>query len=234
MKKLSSLNDSFWAYVNPNQHEADAKFLECHTQGGEYEVAGLKFVCPPNIYQPHEFGSTRFVLRGLYSQLESFGPRVLEIGTGSGAIGICLASAGFDVTMVDIDAVAVNCARNNAQRNHLNVTVLQSNLFSAIAEQRFDVIFFNIPLQDKPIELPLEIISCDFGGELFGRFMREAKHYLTETGQILVSIANIGNRQAILKALTEYEERIVYAEFYAQTNAWRWLVSARPLQSTPP
>jgi methylase of polypeptide subunit release factors len=228
-KKLSQLDSSYWTYSHPDLETAQRKFLKRHSTAGVYEIAGLTFNCPSGIYQPHEFGSTRFAIRGLFSQSANLGHRILELGTGSGAIGICLAAAGFDVTLLDIDPAAVECATNNAVANNIAVTVLQSDLFTAVESQQFDVIFFNIPLQDKPIEDPLEVIACDHGGELFTRFMTEAKNYLSPNGQVCVSVGNIGNRAAILKALSDYDENILFAEFYAATSAWRWLLSARPL-----
>jgi methylase of polypeptide subunit release factors len=228
-KKLSQLDDSFWAFNHPDLASANAKFLQRHKSAGTYEVAGLKFTCPSGVYQPHEFGSTRFALRGLFAELDNMGTRILELGTGSGAIGICLANSGLDVTLLDIDPVAVACAKNNAAANNVSVTVFQSDLFSAVGEQKYDAIFFNIPLQDKPIEEPLEVISCDAGGELFVRFLEEAPRYLLPNGQVYVSVANIGNRTAMLNALANYDDSIVFAEFYAGTGAWRWLLAARPL-----
>ena len=227
-KKFTQLDDRYWAYSHPDLDTANRKFLERHKTAGVYEVGGLKLTCPAGVYQPHEFGSTRFALRGLFSQLPNFGSRILELGTGSGAIGLCLAAEGFEVTLADIDPAAVACAKNNAQANQINATVLQSNLFSTVSGQQFDMIFFNIPLQDKPIEDAVEVISCDQGGELFTRFMAEAKDYLTPNGQVCVSIGNIGNRVAILKALADYDDTILHAEYYAYSGAWRWLLSARP------
>lgn len=229
MRKLSQLGDSYWRYQHFDFETANAKFLERHATSGVYEVAGLKFTCPSGIYQPHEFGSTRFALRGLFSELTSLGNRVLELGTGSGAIGICLADTGRDVTLLDIDPVAVECAKNNAAANNIPVTAFQSDLFTAVGEQKYDVIFFNIPLLDKEIAEPLEIISCDYGGELLSRFLAEAPNYLLPNGQVCVSIGNIGNRAALLKALADYEDTIIYAEYYARNEAWRWLLSLRPL-----
>jgi HemK-related putative methylase len=228
-KKISQLDDSYWRFNNPDSEVAKTKFLDRHKTAGVYEVGGLKFTCPSGIYQPHEFGSTRFAMRGLFAELPNLGKRVLELGTGSGAVGICLAATGLDVTLLDIDPVAVECAKQNAAANNIDVSVFQSDLFAAVGGQKYDVIFFNIPLQDKPIEEPLEIISCDHGGELFARFLNEAPNYLLPNGQVCVSIGNIGNRTAILKALENYDDTILYAEYYARTGAWRWLLSARPL-----
>ena len=228
-KSFSDLDDSYWNFDHPDHETANAKFLDRHKTAGVYEVAGLTFSCPSGIYQPHEFGSTRFAIRGMFSGLPLPGSRILELGTGSGAIGIVLAATGLDVTLLDIDPVAVECAKNNAENNKISVSVLQSDLFSAVEDQKYDVIFFNIPLLDKQIVEPLEIISCDFGGELFARFLAEAPDYLLPEGIVCVVVANIGNRESMLKALSNYEDKIMYAEFYAATGAWRWLISAIPI-----
>ena len=227
-KNFSDLDDSYWNFDHPDHETANAKFLERHKTAGVYEVAGLTFSCPSGIYQPHEFGSTRFAIRGMFTDLPLPGTRMLELGTGSGAIGIVLAATGLDVTLLDIDPVAVACAKSNAEANNIIVNVHQSDLFEAVEDQKYNLIFFNIPLMDKKIEEPLEIISCDFGGELFSRFLAEAPDYLLPGGKVCVVVANIGNRKSMLKALANYEDKIMYAEFYAATGAWRWLISARP------
>jgi len=237
MNKISELDDSYWTYHNDDFEAAYAGFLEEHKKIGIYEVAGLKFFCPSGVYHPHEFSTTRFALRGLFKERSKFGNRLLELGAGSGAIGICLASTGMDVTLLDIDPVAVECAKNNAAVNNVSLNVLQSDLFAAVEGQKYDVIFFNIPLLDKGIEDPLDIIACDEGGELLSRFLAEAPTYLLPNGLVYVSVGNISNRAALLKAIANYDEHIIYAEFYGGTGGWRWLISLQPLDkgsfSTP-
>ncbi|MDC7826233.1 peptide chain release factor N(5)-glutamine methyltransferase [Pseudomonas sp. BLCC-B13] len=74
--------------------------------------------------------------------------RVLDLGTGSGAIALALASerGGWQVTGVDRIAEAVALAERNRQRLKLNNAELrQSSWFDGLAGERFDLILSNPP-----------------------------------------------------------------------------------------
>ncbi|SUB21822.1 methyltransferase HemK [Pasteurella bettyae] len=92
--------------------------------------------------------------------------RVLDLGTGTGAIALALAKEltpiveqyqlGLEVIGTDIMANAVALAQRNAQRNHIaHVNFLQSNWFQQLENQQFDIIVSNPPYiapQDKHLQ----------------------------------------------------------------------------------
>lgn len=77
---------------------------------------------------------------------------ILDLGTGTGAIALALASERPDcqVTAVDRIADAVTLARYNAEQLAIrNITITQSNWFSALDGQRFALIVSNPPYIDE-------------------------------------------------------------------------------------
>ncbi|WP_227367922.1 peptide chain release factor N(5)-glutamine methyltransferase [Halomonas sp. M20] len=83
----------------------------------------------------------------LFRATEKHG-RALDLGTGSGAIALAFASErrGWQVTGVDRIADALALAQANAERlDILNVEFIESDWFSALADQRFELILANPP-----------------------------------------------------------------------------------------
>lgn len=74
--------------------------------------------------------------------------RVLDLGTGSGCIALALKQKHpeWEITGIDISVEAIEIARENATRNHLNVSFLQTDIFSKeIENQSYDLIVSNPP-----------------------------------------------------------------------------------------
>jgi len=89
------------------------------------------------------------------SVLEHFGEldsiHCLDLGTGTGAIALALASEQphWKIDAIDFNIDAVKLAKQNAQNLGLtHVNIFQSNWFSAVNERKFDVIVSNPPYID--------------------------------------------------------------------------------------
>ena len=77
------------------------------------------------------------------------GMRVLDLGCGTGVVGIYCAhfTAPENVFMIDISPLAVETARKNAARNGLALSASVSDGFRDFAETGFDLILSNPPYQ---------------------------------------------------------------------------------------
>ncbi len=135
---------------------------------------------------------------------------VLDMGTGSGVIGILLAKNGAgSVLCADISPGALAVARKNARAFGLQTDIefMASNLFSAIKKGRtFDLICANLPYvalheweglmtEVRGFEPKQALVGGDVGTELYERYLEEIGDYLSEEGALLCEIG--GEDQAI-------------------------------------
>jgi release factor glutamine methyltransferase len=87
-------------------------------------------------------------LRGLEA------PRVLDVGTGSGAIALALADEheGAHVTAIDVSVEALELARANAERTGLAIELREHDLRDGLPEGPWDLVVSNPPYVE-PAEL---------------------------------------------------------------------------------
>lgn len=128
-------------------------------------------------------------------------PRVLDMGCGSGVLGLTLAAdlPGSQVTLADLSPAALDLARENAALLEIpNAAFVQSDLFSALAGRRFDLIVANLPYvpeTDRPTlsrEVAHDPDLALFGGpdglEVIRRFVPAAKDHLNPGGVLALEI----------------------------------------------
>lgn len=131
-------------------------------------------------------------------------PRVIDVGTGSGAIAVTLAKqlAGLDLCATDISAPALAVARENAARHGVaeRITFLECDLLSdPQAEGPWDVIVSNPPYvrEDEVAALPRDVrdheprsalVAGPTGVEVIERLAGQAAGRLVAGGWLLVEI----------------------------------------------
>lgn len=108
--------------------------------------------------------------------------RALDMGTGTGYIGLYLAQRGWQVDAVDISPRAVELARANAARNHLPVNVYVSNLFDQTSG-RYDVIAFNPPMRPDETEISRILTSLLRRSPAISRLLMRLVGERFETGR---------------------------------------------------
>lgn len=125
------------------------------------------------------------------------GARILDIGTGSGCIGISLAKfvKNADVTLADISGRALETAGRNAAANGADVKLLQLDIMRELPEGKFDIIVSNPPYirtavigtLDRTVKdhEPLTALDGGTDGLMFYRRITDAAPELLDGGGIL-------------------------------------------------
>lgn len=130
--------------------------------------------------------------------------RVLDLCAGSGCIGIAAAVylPDADVDLIDVSTDALEVARQNVERHGVGdrVRVLESDLFSALPGNRYDVIVSNPPYVSRAEfdSLPAEyrnepelgLLGGEDGLDLVIRILAAAAVHLTDGGILIVEVGN--------------------------------------------
>ena len=115
---------------------------------GEKEFHGLRLQVDLRVLVPRPDTETLvdWALELLATRADR-APRVIDLGTGSGAIALAIKHArpGTDVTALDASESALTVARLNAEALRLDLRLLSGSWWSAVQGEHFDIAVSNPP-----------------------------------------------------------------------------------------
>lgn len=171
---------------------------------GRAWFAGLEFRCDPRAIIPRS-PIAELILDGFQPWYSGSGlVRILDLCCGGGCIGLAAAHFFPDahVDLLDIDGAALDLARENAKFLGVQdrVSIIQSNLFEALAGVSYDLIISNPPyvnandLAAMPAEFHHEP-ECALGSgadglDLTHRILSSAGAFLRASGLLVVEVGN--------------------------------------------
>jgi ribosomal protein L11 methyltransferase len=112
--------------------------------------------------------STRLCLCALATISSASPPRsVLDVGTGSGILGVAAALRGArHVVAVDIDAEALHCARRHSALNRVSLRLVRGDGTAAVRPRSFDLVLANLSAALLYEDRDQIVAACAPGGHL--------------------------------------------------------------------
>ena len=168
---------------------------------GETEFYGLPFHVDRSVLIPRP--ETEHLVEKVISLAAGFEkPRIVDVGTGSGAIAIALAHKlpAAQLTAIDVSPAALTVARPNAKRNHVadRVRFLEGDLLAPVAVEFFDFVVSNPPYvaENDRASLSVEVrdhepavaLFAGSGLEIYRRLIPAARAILVPGGFLAMEI----------------------------------------------
>ena len=181
---------------------------------GTVEFCGLTFRCDKRAMVPRP--ETEQLVELLASEVsgQRSEVRILDVGTGSGIIGLSLAAKFPEakVCAIDVSDDALALARENAARLGLErVRFQKSDLLESLSE-RFDLIVANLPyisMQDRHLlsrevlhDPEVALFAGPAGDELVRRLIEQAPSHLNLGGLLALEIG-VGQSEALCELLRQ-------------------------------
>lgn len=163
------------------------------------DFMGMRFYVDSRVLIPRQDTETlvEAVIIALQGKHE---PRVLDLCTGSGAIGVSIGTLvpGAKVTLSDVSTGALEVAKKNAHDLGVEVTLRHGDLFKAVGKEKFDLIVSNPPyirsseMNELQLEVKFEPALALDGGldglDFYRRIAEEAPAHLNAGGSIYFEV----------------------------------------------
>ncbi|SFC03432.1 release factor glutamine methyltransferase [Marinospirillum celere] len=189
--------------LTPIQQEQLASWLQQRLDGrplawilGAWEFWGLRLEVSPATLIPR--ADTECLVEQALSLGEAPALRVMDLGTGTGALALALKKErpGWQVEAVDFQPAAVTLARKNARQLELDVRIWQSDWWQSVPPGDYDLILSNPPyihpddphlLQgDVRFEPQTALVGGDDGLEAYRKLLSGIEQRLKPGGWLLV------------------------------------------------
>lgn len=178
---------------------------------GNVDFYGNKFIVNENVLIPR-FETEELVentLMYIDKLFDKKNLKVIDLGTGSGCIGLTLKSKNnnLDVTLLDISEQALKIAKLNKDNLNLDVKIIKNDMLEGLTE-KYDVIISNPPYikTDEEIEDIVKNNEPDialYGGidgiDFYEKILKKAKDNLNEKFLIAFEIGD--TQQELIKEL---------------------------------
>lgn len=165
---------------------------------GEAEFMSLEFEVNKHTLIPRS--DTETLVEALLEEIGDDRVTVLDIGTGTGCIGISIAHyANAEVTLADISRGALDTAGCNAKHNNVSVSICHIDILNNVPDGKFDIVVSNPPYIESEVIHGLqtevkdyEPISALDGGKdgltFYRRIVEIAPSLLTDNGLLAFEI----------------------------------------------
>ena len=199
---------------------------------------GLDFICTPSalIPRPETEELVDWILKSEKNKIS-----ILDIGTGTGCIPISLAKNNTDYTVsaLEISDVALELAKDNTQKNEVDISFISADILSYTSDKRYDLIVSNPPyvrnlekikIQNNVLnfEPSLALFVDDDDPLVFYRAILEfAKSNLSEKGSVYFEInENLFNEMESLLASYRFSEIELKKDVFGKYRFIRGLKSS--------
>jgi release factor glutamine methyltransferase len=166
-----------------------------------WTFAGLKLRIEPGVFPAGPTLSSATFVNWLTSPRGPgpwAGRRVLDLGCGSGIIGLALAGAGADVLASDLNPVAAANAAANARANGLALSVVVADLLQGIRVDALDCIVITPPyFPRQPKDMPERAWFCGPRFEYFHALFAQLAPLDLERIQVLMIVSEDCNEAGI-------------------------------------
>jgi release factor glutamine methyltransferase len=160
-----------------------------------FQYKKIELIILPTIFHPQFFFSSKFLaefIEGIDLKNKLF----CEPCAGSGFISIVAHQQGanvvcFDVNKKAIENIQLNVNKNNIVKQANLFHIIESDGFSNIPTQTFDVIAINPPYFFKKVEYESQLPwYCGINGEFFTSFFSSLPKYLAANGKCFMILAD--------------------------------------------